>query len=187
MKLGLTSTSIKIYDYTQKWKKEYLKQEKKLKKLLKNFNIQIEHIGSTSIIGCSAKPIIDIAIGVQSLEYGKQLIPILEKNGWNHSGTADCGVRWFLKKEKGNLSTHFIHIEDINSRIWQNHIIFRDYLNTHPEKVAEYSRIKKDCEIKFKENRKGYAQTKNPFIEETIKTALKEWNIEQVGENYTIK
>ena len=59
--------------------KRIFKARKKLKKLLKNFNFQIEHIGSTSIIGCSAKPIIDIAIGVQSLEYGKQLIPILPK------------------------------------------------------------------------------------------------------------
>ena len=186
MKLGLKSKTVRIDKYNPKWKREYLKQEKKLNKALKDFDVQIEHIGSTSIIGCSAKPIIDIAIGVPNLEYGKQLIPILENIGWTYSGNADFGVRWFLKKCKGDLRTHFIHIEDVNSRIWQNHIVFRDYLNSHPEKVEEYSKIKIMCENEFKDNREGYAKIKDPFIEETIKTALKQWNIKPAGEDYTI-
>lgn len=137
-------------------------------------------------MGCSAKPIIDIAIGVPSLEYGKQLIPVLEKVGYTYDGKADFGVRWFLKKCKGELRTHFIHIEDRNSRIWQNHIVFRDYLNLHPEKVKEYSQIKEQCESEFASNREGYAKKKDPFIEQTISQALKEWNIKPVGEDYKI-
>lgn len=186
MKLGLNSKSVRVEKYNPKWKTEYLKQEKKLKKALNNFNVQIEHIGSTSIVDCYAKPIIDIAVGVSSLEYGKQLIPVLEKIGWVHTGNADFGIRWFLKKSKGKKATHFIHIEDINSRIWQNHILFRDYLNSHPEKVEEYSEIKKSLELKFKNNRKEYTKQKDPFIKDVIASALKEWNIEPQGEDYNI-
>lgn len=186
MKLGLKSKTVRIDKYSPKWKKEYQKQEKILKNTLAGYDVQIEHIGSTSIIGCSAKPIIDIAIGVPSLDYGKQLIPILERIGWTYSGNADFGVRWFLKKCKGDLRTHFIHIEDRNSRIWQNHIVFRDYLNSHPEKVKEYSEIKEECENEFAANREGYAKRKDPFIEETIKMALKEYNIKPIGKDYSM-
>ena len=44
---------------------------------LHDYDVDIQHIGSTSIVGCLAKPIIDIAIGVKSLEYREQLIPVL--------------------------------------------------------------------------------------------------------------
>ena len=184
MKLGLKSKTVRIDKYNPKWREEFLKQEKILKRALQGYDVKIEHIGSTSIVGCSAKPIIDIAIGVPSLEYGKQLIPILEDLGWTYTGDADFGVRWFLKMCKGDLRTHFIHIEDRNTRIWQNHLVFRDYLNAHPERVKEYSEIKEQCEKEFATNRKGYAKLKDPFIEKTIQTALNEWNIQPLGEDY---
>ncbi len=186
MNLGLLSGTVRIDDYNPEWKEEFLRQKELLQNSLKGYDVQIEHIGSTSIVGCKAKPIIDIAIGVPTLEYGKQLIPILKNIGWTYDGDADYGVRWFLKKCNGDLRTHFIHIEDRNSRIWQNHIVFRDYMNMHPEKVKEYSDIKKRIEKEYANNRQGYANIKNPFIEETIKNALKEFGLEPMGEDYRL-
>lgn len=186
MELGLKKGMVKIEKYNPKWKDAYLKEEKNLKKALSGYDVDIQHIGSTSIIGCSAKPIIDIAIGVPNLEYGKQLIPILQENGWIYDGKSDFGVRWFLKKCNGELRTHFIHIESKSDRIWQNHIIFRDYLNTKSEKVKEYSEIKEKIEKDYIDNRQGYTSIKKPFIENTIKQALKEWKIEPIGKDYNL-
>ena len=107
--------------------------------------------------------------------------------GWTYDGTSDFGVRWFLKKCNGDIRTHYMHIEDVNSRIWQHHIIFRDYMNLHPEKVKEYSDLKKKIEKEYANNRQGYIETKSPFIKEIIDEALKEFNIEPKGKNYTLK
>lgn len=186
MKLGLKRGTVRIDKYNPEWKNEYLKEEKILKEALSGYDVDIQHIGSTSIVGCSAKPIIDIAIGVPNLQYGKQLIPLLQEIGWTYDGNADFGVRWFLKKCDGDVRTHFIHIEDKFDRIWQNHIIFRDYLNTHPEKVKEYSALKEQIEKEYIDNRQGYASIKDPFIEQTIRQALEEWNLEPVGQDYTL-
>ena len=186
MKLGLKRGTVRIDKYNPEWKNEYLKEEKILKEALSGYDLDIQHIGSTSIVGCSAKPIIDIAIGVPDLQYGKQLIPLLQEIGWTYDGTADFGVRWFLKKCDGDIRTHFIHIEDKFDRIWQNHIIFRDYLNTHPEKVKEYSTIKEQIEKEYVDNRQGYALRKDPFIEQTIKQALEEWDLKPIGKDYTL-
>lgn len=186
MKLGLKRGTVRIDKYNSKWKDEYLKEEKELKKVLENYDVDIQHIGSTSIVGCSAKPIIDIAIGVQNLEYGWRLIPLLQEIGWNYDGTSDYGVRWFLNKGYDDISTHFIHIEDKNGRVWQNHIVFRDYLNLHMDKVREYSNLKERISKEFINNRQGYAKIKDSFVEETIELALKEWNLEPLGDDYEI-
>ena len=186
MELGLKKRTVKIVEYNPKWKDYFLKEKMILEKELNGFDIQIEHVGSTSIIGCCAKPIIDIAIGVPNLVYGKDLIPILEKLGWIYTGKSDFGVRYFLKKCNGDIETHFLHIEGRESRIWQNHILFRDYMNLHPEKIKEYSRLKRKLELEFGNDRNEYIKRKNPYIEQIINEALKEFNFERIGEDYNL-
>ena len=187
MELGLKKNTVKIAHYDLEWKNCFLKEKEILEKQLSNYDVDIEHVGSTAIVGCAAKPIIDIAIGVPHLEYGKKLIPLLEKLGWIYTGKSDFGVRWFLKKCNGDVQTHFLHIEGRNTRIWQNHIIFRDYMNLHPEKVAEYSKLKKELEVEFANDREGYIKRKKPFIDKIIKEALDEFNVEAIGEDYKLE
>lgn len=184
MKIGVKRKTVKILKYNPKWKNEYLKEETVLKDALKSYDVNIQHIGSTSIIGCSAKPIIDIAIGVPNLEYGKKLIPILQKMGYHYDGRNDFGVRYFLKKCENDIETYFIHIEDKNSRIWQNHIIFRDYMNLNPEEVIKYSNLKEELAQKFCNDRKSYTKAKETYIEQIIDKALKKFNLKPKGTDY---
>ena len=184
MKIGVKRKTVKILKYNPKWKNEYLKEETVLKDALKSYDVNIQHIGSTSIIGCSAKPIIDIAIGVPNLEYGKKLIPILQKMGYHYDGRNDFGVRYFLKKCENDIETYFIHIEDKNSRMWQNHIIFRDYMNLNPEEVIKYSNLKEELAQKFCNDRKSYTKAKETYIEQIIDKALKKFNLKPKGTDY---
>lgn len=174
VELGLVSGTVRIEEYNLAWKDEFIKEEKILKEQLLDFNVDIRHVGSTSIEGCSAKPIIDIAIGVESLEYGEQLVPVLNNIGYLYYGDAGIPGRHFLKRKNGELSTHFIHIEPIGGRLWKNHILFREYLIKHPQLIDEYSNIKKLLEKDFSENRDQYALGKNPFIENIIEIAESE-------------
>ena len=184
MEIGVRKKTVKILKYNPEWKNEYLKEEAVLKNALQNYDIDIQHVGSTSIVGCKAKPIIDIAIGISNLEYGKKLIPTLQKIGYYYDGTADFGVRYFLKKCKNDIETHFIHIEDKNSRIWQNHVVFRDYMNINYKKVIEYSNLKEKLAQKFYNDRKNYTKAKETYIEETIENALKQFDLKPNGEDY---
>ncbi|WP_346889591.1 GrpB family protein [Clostridium sp. UBA1056] len=171
-KLGLISGTVKIEEYNPKWKDEFLKEKEVLEKQLQDYDVNIQHIGSTSIVGCLAKPIIDIAIGVESLEYGEQLILVLCNIGYIYDG--DIPGRHFFKKKYEELSTHYIHVEPVHGELWNNHILFRDYLNKHPQLIIEYSNLKKSLEKDFSGNRSNYVIGKNPFIEKVIKTAKKE-------------
>jgi GrpB-like predicted nucleotidyltransferase (UPF0157 family) len=173
-KLGLISGTVKIEEYNSEWKDEFLKEKEVLDKQLQDYDVDIQHVGSTSIAGCLAKPIIDIAIGVESLEYGEQLIPVLCNMGYIYGGDAGIPGRHFFKRKDEELSTHYIHVEPIGGKLWDNHILFRDYLNKHPQLIIEYSNLKKSLEKDFFENRSNYAIGKNPFIEKVIETAKKE-------------
>lgn len=174
IKLGLISGTVTIEEYNPEWRAEYLKEEALLKKQLKNYEVDIQHVGSTSIVGCCAKPIIDIAIGVESLKYGEQLIPEICDIGYIYDGDGLIPGRHFFKKKDGELSTHYIHVEPINGKLWNNHILFRDYLNKHPQVIIEYSNLKKCLEKDYFDNRDNYAKGKNPFIETVLKIAERE-------------
>lgn len=111
LKLGLKSGTVKIEEYNPQWKDEFLKEKTLLEKQLLDYVVDIQHVGSTSIIGCCAKPIIDIAIGVESLEYGEQLIIVLCNIGYTYDGDGKIPGRHFFKKKNGELTTHYIHVD----------------------------------------------------------------------------
>ena len=184
--LGLRSNTVRLEPYNEKWADCFQVEREKLSKALENFDVDIQHIGSTAIIGCKAKPIIDIAVGLPNLEYGRQLIPIFESVGYTYASDGNFGIRWYFKKTAQDLTTHFIHVVGRDSRIWQNHIVFRDYLNEKPELVKEYTNLKEQSTKGNENNRAMYGLLKDPFIESTIVKALTEKNIKRAGTDYTI-
>ena len=183
LKLGLMSGTVKIEEYNPEWKDEFLKEKILLKNQLQDYDVDIQHVGSTSIVGCYAKPIIDIAIGVESLKYGEQLITVLCNMGYIYDGDGHIPGRHFFKKKYGELSTQYIHVEPINGKLWNNHILFRDYLNKYPQIIIEYSNLKKRLEKDFFDNIVNYALGKNPFIEKVIETAKREKSKLKQNEN----
>lgn len=186
MNIGIKRKTVKILEYNPEWKNEYLKEKDVLKSALKGYDVDIQHVGSTSIVGCKAKPIIDIAIGIPNLEYGKKLIPILQKIGYHYNDAVSFDGSYFLKKCENDIETHFIHIEDKNGRAWQNHIVFRDYMSLNFGEVVKYSNLKKDLLQKFYNDRKGYTKTKETYIKKIIEEALKKFGLEPKGEDYII-
>lgn len=171
--LGVDRGKVTLVEYDPSWAKEFLLEKAKLEKSLAGFKVDIQHVGSTSIIGCTAKPIIDISICVESLEYGMLLIKPLENAGYEYRGDAGVPGKLFLKKQTGEIQSHFIHIEQINSESYKNHILFRDYLNTHPEEVIKYSELKRRLAEKHPDNREAYTDEKAEFIQSILnRTAM---------------
>lgn len=164
---------VKLEPYNSEWKTEFEKEKAILSSILNNFILDIQHIGSTSIEGCPAKPVIDIFIGIESLEYGKQLIPILLENGYIYKPNNGIPDEIYFKKRKNNLTTHHIHIAPINGEVWKNQILFRDYMRLHPEKLQEYIELKQQLAFHFPEDRDSYSQGKNEFIKNVIFEAKK--------------
>jgi len=127
----------------------------------------INHIGSTSIPGLSAKPIIDIMVGVESLEASKPCIDLLAKIDYQYFPYKTDQMHWFCKPSPEHR-THHLHIVETNGEQYKARLAFRDYLIAHPDKAAEYETLKKGLAEKFKDDREAYTQAKADFVKEVL-------------------
>lgn len=144
----------------------------------------VHHVGSTSIPGMPAKPILDIAVLLHEFEDGVQCISPMENIGYVHKGLDDDipGDRHFVKghppqgscSDGEEIRTHVLHMYTFDSPIRRNHFAFRDYLIAHPEAADEYARLKLILADMHPKDRESYRVGKDSFIEGVLAKAAEE-------------
>jgi len=168
--LGVERGLVKLEPYNDKWSKLFDEERELLSSQLKELIMAIEHVGSTSIEGLFAKPIIDIAIGVSSLD---KVIKIREKVkgiGYLEVPVSIDGKHVFAKN-KENKITHFLHIMIYNQDLWRDQISFRDHLRSFPDAKMEYVKLKEELAKKYPNDVVSYTNEKKKFIDNTLKKA----------------
>jgi GrpB-like predicted nucleotidyltransferase (UPF0157 family) len=167
--LGLEKEELKFVNYNPEWQKLFEKEKKLLQSVIGNNILEIQHIGSTSIPGILAKPILDIGIAVDNFEAAAICIKPLAEIGYTYNGESGIPRRhWFAK---GNPVTHHVHILEIDSQTWNNNLIFRDYLTQNPEIAREYAELKLKLLKEIESDREAYQQAKSPFIDRVLQQA----------------
>ncbi|MDQ5921412.1 MAG: hypothetical protein QG673_1470 [Pseudomonadota bacterium] len=139
----------------------------------KEWEIIVEHIGSTAIPEIKAKPVIDIMIGVKDLTIADQYITkIIQSLGYDYISEYENNMpeRRYFQKNNHNARTHQIHLVEYDSEFWLRHLLFRDYLRLHPNIAKEYESLKLDIAPKFTDSNQ-YAMAKNEFIRRIEKQA----------------
>ncbi len=189
---------IKIEPYNDDWVRQFLKIKNELLILLKDFNPKIEHFGSTSVPGLAAKPVIDILVGVQSVDDFK-LLPkkILKSNKYIYYKVFnkivperrlfvrlkdEINTEEFVKiyHEPGDIPHNkinrsriaHVHIWKYNSKGWIRHIAFREYLKSHNEVKLKYEILKKQLSQRDWKNGMEYNEGKDEFINTQEKKAI---------------
>lgn len=123
----------------------------------------IEHVGSTSVLGLAAKPIIDIDIVIPPQQNIGQLITRLQPLGYTHLGTLGIAGRDAFRQEN-TLLKHNLYVCPADSIGLRNHLAVRDYLRTHPEAVQAYSDLKLGLASTFTHDIDRYVDGKTDFI-----------------------
>lgn len=157
---------IVVEPFDEHWRLDFLKIQNELTDALGQLAIRIEHVGSTSVQGLSAKPIIDIDVVIKDYNALKDTISALEKIGYQYEG--DLGIpgrEAFRYDGKDHLKKHHLYVCPADSPELKRHIAFRDYLRTHPDAVREYSLIKEEGAKKYPDDIERYIEYKSPFIE----------------------
>ena len=156
-----------VVPYSSKWNDEFQKIKLNLKKALESSIINIEHVGSTSIEGLSAKPIIDIDVIIESYDKFEEVKTRLESSDYYHEG--DLGIRdreAFGYNDKNEFMTHHLYVCPQDSEELRRHITFRDYLRAHKEDREKYSKIKMEAAKKYPTDIDSYIEAKSPCIAE---------------------
>ena len=170
------SQHIVVTNYNPLWPKEFEKEARWIKAIIAGNDISIYHIGSTSVPGLAAKPIIDIMAVVRSLEKVDAAAEKFSDAGYEYLGEFGIAGRRYLRKG-GDERTHQIHIFQADD--WHNigrHLAFRDYMRTHKKEREEYAGIKKALAQKFPYDIDGYCAGKENFVREIEERALAQYD-----------
>jgi GrpB-like predicted nucleotidyltransferase (UPF0157 family) len=147
----------------------YEEEARRLRDLVGPHIIDVQHIGSTSIPGMMAKPIIDIGIAIARFEDGEACIAPIESLGYEYRGEHGIPRRHYFVK--GNPTSHHLHILERDSAEWENHLLFRDYLRVHSGAACAYARLKRGLADAHREDRVAYTDGKAAFIERVLRAA----------------
>lgn len=171
--IGLKRGTVELLPHNPQWKDAANETIVLLKSLLQDVAIDIQHVGSTAIQNTSAKPIIDIAVGVDTLDNIKPYVELLEKNGiiFRKEDVKEQ-LLFVIGDFEKEFRTHHIHVVEWNSIAWNNYINFRDYLNAFPEYAKEYDELKKKLALEFADNRRDYTAGKHEFIEKILNKSI---------------
>lgn len=175
--IGLKKGLVKIEKYNPQWQDAFDTERENLREIFGNVAKSIEHVGSTAIVGLSAKPIIDIAIGVDALsDINKVKGKILKFP--HYTIKEDNAIGEILMRrgtplkpgeDKPDFITHFIHIMAIDGRKYKETIAFREFLRENNDVLKEYEDLKYNLAIKHKDDRKAYSKAKDEFIKSVLK------------------
>ena len=154
-----------VVPYNPKWPDDFKAIKSEIEAALGDLMIGVEHVGSTSVIGLAAKPIIDLDVIIQDYSVFDKVVSKLKDIGYNYQG--DLGIKEreaFFYDGKPHLQTHNLYVCPKNSRELHRHIIFRNYLREHPEAILEYGRVKAEGAKLYSDNIDKYLDHKGPFI-----------------------
>ena len=172
--IGLKRGTVKLLPHNKKWKLLFEKEKRLFQKQLGGLAVDIQHIGSTSIPGIPAKPIIDVSIGVRVMKDAAKLVKPLQKLGYElRREFGGPHVQTLFVKGPESKRTHYLHVMKHRGTLWKNDLLFRDYLRKNPARAKQYTELKKKLAGKHADDRGTYTRRKAKFILETIKLARK--------------
>ena len=166
MSLGLKRGTVHLESHDKQWEEVAVQTIRKLKAILGEDAIDIQHIGSTAIPAIKAKPIIDIAVGVD--DFNRVLLhnEQLQQEGIVYRGSdVEHQLLYVMGDMEKDIRIYHIHVVKWNGTEWRNYIHFRDCLNSNENMALQYQRVKEELESKYADNRGLYTKGKKDIID----------------------
>ena len=163
----MRTAKVVVLPYDKRWKTAFEEIKQELEQAIGDLVVGIEHVGSTSVEGLSAKPCIDIDVVIKDYSVFDAVVRRLAEIGYIHEG--DLGIKEreaFDYSDKPHLMKHHLYVCPESSAELHRHLTFRDFLRSNPEAVRQYGSVKETAAQLFPEDIDRYIQYKTPCIEE---------------------
>lgn len=163
----MRTVRVAVLPYDEAWKAEFEAIKAEIEKAMGELIVGIEHVGSTSVEGMSAKPCIDMDVIIRDYSVFDAVVRRLAEIGYVHEGNLGIKDREaFDYSDKAHLQKHHLYVCPMYSEELRRHVTFRDFLRTHPDAVKKYSSVKEAAARLFPNDIDGYIRYKTPCIEE---------------------
>jgi len=157
------------------WSARFRIESRLLHVALSDLATAIEHIGSTSVPGLAAKPVIDMLVGVGSLAAFEARADRLSVYGYEYVPEYERVLpdRRFFKRVVRGARTHHVHVVEKGGVYWKRYLKFRDHLRADPWLAARYAEVKRRLAARFRFDRDAYTNGKTGFVEAVLAMPLR--------------
>ena len=154
---------IQVLDYDPAWAVQFNEIHDRVWPYVRDVAIAFEHVGSTSVPGLAAKPVIDIDVVIPSRAKFSQIVQCLARAGYAHRGDLGIEDREAFRESADDLR-HNLYVCSLESLALRNHLTLRNHLRTHPEDLDAYAALKKRVAVEFPDDIDSYVAAKTDFI-----------------------
>jgi GrpB-like predicted nucleotidyltransferase (UPF0157 family) len=151
-----------IVDYEPRWAGLFAVEKARIVGALKGLDVAVEHVGSTSVPGLAAKPIIDIMVVVPNPATAEKTIAPLTVLGHEYRGELGIPGRFYFGKR--HRHRYHLHMYPRSHPEIARLLLFRDYLRGNPKAACQYAELKRALAEKLRDDREAYTEAKSDFI-----------------------
>ncbi len=170
--MSTPTSRYRFSEYSPDWPLAFQREAERLKGLLGRELIIAHHIGSTSVPGLAAKPIIDLLPLVQDIARIDNFTVAFQEAGYCVRGEYGLPGRRYFTKDRDGYRTHNVHIYQIGHPDVERHLAFSAYLRDHSDARREYDMIKRTNYAKYPNDIGAYIDGKDAWIKQTEKLAI---------------
>ncbi len=173
---------VKVIAHDPAWKSMYQTETEKIVSVLGKTILRSHHIGSTSIPGIFAKPVIDILLEVDDINQVDASNSAMKELGYEVIGEYGIiGRRFFRKDNEAGLRTYHVHAYQSDNPEIARHLAFRDYMVAHPDEAQNYSALKQQLAQAHPDDYPAYIAGKDSYIKEQEAKAMAWWAARQAS------
>jgi GrpB-like predicted nucleotidyltransferase (UPF0157 family) len=156
--------AIRIVEYDSEWPIAASAELGRLREALGPAAVRLEHIGSTSVAGLAAKPILDLLLAVASIEPSAVYVGPLEQLGYLFAPDPATPDFHFFGKPPERPRSHHLHVCEAGSEHEFRHLAVRDFLRAHSDEVARYAALKREIAARHPQDRLAYIEAKEEYM-----------------------
>ena len=162
--------SVTVVAYDPEWPATFERLRAALWPAVADLAVAIEHVGSTSVPGLAAKPIIDLDVVVPSRAEVPETVGRLTALGYDHRGDLGIEGREAFRAPHG-APAHHLYVCRSDAPSLANHLALRDFLRAHPERAQAYGALKMRLARAFAHDVDAYGAGKTEFVVAILREA----------------
>jgi GrpB-like predicted nucleotidyltransferase (UPF0157 family) len=161
------SDPIEIVDPDPAWASQGEAAAAEVADALEAYVVEVQHIGSTAVSGLPAKPVIDLLVGVRTLDDTPAIVAAVTGLGYEYVPEFEDELpdRRYFRRFTHGVRSHQVHlVERTDTEWWDRHVAFRDWLRTHDDDRDAYADLKRRLAVEHRDDRAAYTDAKSDFI-----------------------
>ena len=168
--IGLKRHTVRVVDHDPSWSALFASECETLQRALGDLVADVQHVGSTAVPDLPAKPILDIAVAIRTLDLMPGIIERLTEIGYIYRGDgADDGGHLFVREPEPDIRTVHVHVVETSDTQWNEYLLFRDLCRENQSVRKRYAEVKQALAKQFPNDRKSYTASKDKFIQGVLR------------------